>query len=431
MSIYSLFCNKSKSFGLLILLFGFVNAMSQENYWTQFRGTLLNGISEEKNLPVEWDDSTNVIWETRIEGKGWSSPVVYGDQIWVTTATTDGKKMFAVCVDFKTGNLLYNILLFSQDTIYKKHSVNTYATPTPCIEKGRVYLNFGSSGTACVSTENGLVLWKRDDLKCEHLQGPGSSPFLYKDLLILHFEGTLEQYIVALNKFDGKTIWRTDRPAVYYDPLGPVGKKAYSTPIVINLGGRDILISNGAAVSMAYDVTTGLEIWLIPQGEDSTIAMPITENGIVYFYTSCVTPAVGERYIELLAVDPSGSGDVSKSHVLWRIKSPIAQLLTPLIKSGVIYTIDTRNNLFGIDAKTGNLLFTKKLNSKYNSSPVYADGKVYFTSVKGETLVLKAGRALEILAQNSLSGEVYATPAIAKSSMIIRTATSLYRLGTK
>jgi len=415
----------------LILVLNQTVAKAQESNWTHFRGNNLNGVSSDSQVPVVWSDTTNVIWKTEIRGKGWSSPVIYGNQVWVTTATVDGKEMSGICVDFKSGKLLFDVLLFKQDSIYGKHSVNTYATPTPCIEQGFVYLNFGSSGTACVSTSDGKIVWKRNDFKVEHVQGTGASPILYKDFLILHYEGTDQQFIVALNKKTGETVWRIDRPKECYDPLQPIGKKAYVTPIVVNVAGRDLLISNGAAVCIAYDVQTGKEVWRIIQGEDSTISMPIAEDGVVYFYTSFVSPAEGEKYVEMLAVDPKGTGNVTKTHVIWRFKGPILQLLTPLIRDGIIYTVDSRNNLITIDAKTGTSLYTKRLKNKYNSSPVYAGGHVYVTSVKGETLVLKAGRTLEIISENQLPGEIYATPAIANNSLIIRNESTLYRIGIK
>lgn len=416
---------------LLLLTLNQSVAYSQGSNWTQFRGSNLNGISSDTLVPVVWNDTTNIIWKTDIRGRGWSSPVAYGNQVWITTATVDGKEMSGICIDLNSGKLLYDIPVFKQDSIYGKHSVNTYATPTPCIEQGFVYLNFGSSGTACVNTDNGQLVWKRNDLKCEHMQGTGASPILYKDLLILHFEGTDHQFIVALNKKNGETVWRAERPQEYYERLAPVGRKAYVTPIVVNVEGKELLISNGAAVCIAYEVQTGKEVWRVVQGEDSTIAMPITEDGMVFFYTSFVTPKEGEKYAELLAVDPRGSGDVTQSKILWRLKTPILQLLSPLIKDGVIYTADSRNNLIAIDSKTGETLYTSKLKNKYNASPVFAGGKVYFTSVKGETLVIKAGRTLEIVAENKLPGDLFATPAIAQNTFLIRNESSLYRIGNK
>jgi outer membrane protein assembly factor BamB len=426
-----LLVSKSLSFTLLSLFFALssANLQAQDN-WTHFRGSHLDGISNDSLAPVSWNDSTNIAWKTEIRGRGWSSPVVEGNQVWVTTATADGKEMSGICLDFATGKIIYDILLFNQDSIYRKHPVNSYATPTACIEEGFVYLNFGSSGTACVSTRDGKIIWKRDDLKVDHMQGTGSSPIIYKDLLIVHYEGTDQQFIVAMNKRTGETVWRADRPHEYYDPLQPVGKKAYVTPIVIQVDGKDLLISNGAAVCNAFDVLTGKEVWRIPQGEDSTISMPVYEDGIVFFYTSFVTPPQGEKYAELMAVDPKGTGNIAGTNILWRIKSPVLQLLTPLVKDGILYTVDTKSNLLVIDAKTGNTLYTSKLRGKYNSSPVFAGGKVYITSVKGETTVLKAGRNPEIVAENTLPGEVFATPAIVRNSILFRSEKALYRIGT-
>jgi outer membrane protein assembly factor BamB len=404
---------------------------SQQINWTHFRGTNLNGVSEDQNVPITWNDSTNVVWKTGIQGKGWSSPVVFGDQIWVTSANEDGKQMAGICLDFNSGKLIYNINLFQPDSAYPKHSINTYATPTPCIEDGFVYLNFGTYGTACVDTKNGKVVWKRTDLNCDHVQGPGSSPILYKNLIILHVEGVDVQYLVALNKQTGETVWKADRPVNVYESLAPIGRKAYITPIIMNVKGQDLLISNGSAVCIAYNPLTGEEVWRIVEGEDSTIAMPFSENGTVYFYPSFVSAPDGEKYTEMLAVNPEGKGDITKTHVLWRFKSPILQLLTPLIKDGLIYTVDTRNMLFCLDANTGREVYSKKLKQKYNSSPIFAGGNIYFTSVNGETLILKPGNQLQILAENKLPGEVYATPAFLRNSILMRTDNNLYRIGMK
>lgn len=234
------------------------------------------------------------------------------------------------------------------------------------------------------------------------------------------------QFIVALNKKTGETVWKKERPKECYDKLEPIGKKAYITPIIINVNGKDMLISNGSAVCIAYNPDTGEEIWRIVEGENTTIAMPIFENDNLFFYTSIVTPAKGASYSELLAVNPNGSGDIAASNVLWRFKSPILQLLTPLIKDGLIYTIDTQNNLFCLDARTGKTIYTKRMTDKYNASPLYAGGNIYFISTNGETLVMKEGKNLEIIGRNKLTGEVFATPAITHKSIIIRVSGNLY-----
>lgn len=401
---------------------------SRSGEWTHFRGSNLDGISLDKSAPVSWSDAENITWKTSVEGRGWSSPVVFKNQVWVTTASLDGKEMFAVCTDFNTGKNLFNVKVFEPDTVYRKNSINSYATPTPCIEKDYVYVHFGRYGTACLSTGTGQVIWSRTDLQCEHVQGPGSSLMLYKDKLIVHLEGSDIQYIVALDKTTGETIWRTDRPAELMNKLEWIGKKAYTTPLIVKVNGRDLMISNGSAVCIAYDPETGKEVWRIVQGEDSTIAMPTEEDGILYFYTSFVTPPGGDPYAELLAVDPDGQGDIAASNILWRIKSPVLQLLTPLVKDGLLYTINSEGMLLCIDTKTGETVWSKKLKGKYNSSPVYVAGHIYFNSIQGETLVVSEGRELEIVARNKLDGQIWATPAVVDGAILMRTSKYLYRI---
>jgi outer membrane protein assembly factor BamB len=405
-----------------------VSGRSQQPTWTHFRGDKLDGLSAATSVPVHWNDSTNILWKAAAEGKGWSSPVVYGNQIWITTAKPDGKEMKAQCLDLASGKVVFNVLLFNPDSVQKKHAINTYATPTCAIEKGFVYATFGTYGTACVNTTSGVVVWKRTDLNCDHVQGAGSSLLIYKNLLIVHCEGSDVQYIVALDKSNGKTVWRTDRPKELYDPLPWIGKKAYITPIIVNVNGKDLLISNGSAACIAYNPETGEEVWRIVQGIDSTISMPFTENGMVFFYTSYRHSPGGNDYCELLAVNPDGKGDIAATNILWRRKSPTLQLLTPLVLNGLIYTVDSENNLQCLDATTGEIQYTRKMKSKYHSSPVYAGGNIYFTSVKGETLVIRPGRELVIVAENKLPGEVFATPAFIDHSILLRTDRFLYRI---
>jgi outer membrane protein assembly factor BamB len=359
---------------------------------------------------------------------GWSSPVILDGQVWMTTASSDGYRMYAVCTDLRSGKILHDLNVFSPGNVFQKHDINSYATPTPCIEKGYVYVHFGGYGTACLSTADGKVIWKRTDLECNHVQGPGSSPMLFKDLLILHYEGTDVQYIIALDKSTGKTVWRTDRPADVLEKLSPIGRKAYVTPIVINVNGREMLISNGSATCNAYDVASGKEIWRFIRGEDSTIAMPFFEDGILYFNTSFIT-GEGERYSELIALDPKGNGDITETNVIWRIKTPILQLSTPLIKDGLIYMVDTQSTLMCLDAKTGATIWSKRMKGKFNSSPIYAAGNIYFSSTDGKTLVIREGKELQILAENTLEGEIWATPAIVDGGLLIRTSEYLYRIG--
>jgi len=406
------------------------NSDVQLNLWTHFRGNDLNGISGEKEVPVTWNDSTHIAWKTSIEGRGWSSPVVYGDQVWFTSTTMGSNELMAICLSFNTGELIYKRILFSPDSLYRKHAVNTYATPTPAIEDGYVYINFGRYGTTCLDTKTGKGIWERTDLKCTDIQGPGSSLLIYKDKLILHMEGVDIQYIVALDKQTGETRWITERPKELYDQLAYIGKKAYITPIIVNVDGKDLMISNGSAACIAYDPETGREVWRVVQGEDSTIAMPTEADGIVYYYTGESNDS-GNRYAELIALDPRGHGDIENTNVLWRLNTPILQLLTPVVVDGLLYTVDTRGMMYCLDSSSGETIWSKKMKGKYHSSPIYAAGNVYFSSEIGTTYVIRAGRGMDFVSENSLEGEIWATPAVTGGAIIMRTSEFLYKIAGK
>jgi outer membrane protein assembly factor BamB len=411
------------------LLFISIPAGSQNTNWTHFRGTYSNGLAETDNIPFQWDDSV-IKWKREIHDKGHSSPVVFDDQIWLTTAKADGKELYAVCLNFKTGEIIYDIKVFTPDEAEKKHQLNTYATPTPCIEKGFVYVHYGNAGTACINTSNGSIVWKNSEFKCKFVQGPASSPVIYRNLLILHFEGVDVRYIVALDKSNGKLVWKSNRPDDLYAPLTEIGRKAFSTPIVISVKGRDMMISNGSAVCIAYDPNDGKEIWRVVDGAESTIAMPFTENGVVYWYTGYMVADDNTKYTELLAVNPDGKGDITSTNIIWKKRDGLAQnqMLTPVIKDGLIYTVNTRNIMMCIDAETGEEVWSKHMTSNFNASPLFINGNIWFFTVKGEVLVLKAGRKYEVVAQNRLDSGIWATPAVLRNSMIIRTENYLIRI---
>jgi len=420
------------NFKIFLLLTGlsfiFNFSVDDNAQWTHFRGSQLNGIVTEGVYPIHWSADSNIFWKAKIHGQGWSSPVVYDNQIWMTTATEDGEEMFAICVDYLSGQITHDIRVFTPDTVFRKHNINSYATPTPCIEKDRVYVHFGTYGTACLSTSDGSILWKRNDLNCGHVQGPGSSPVIYKDMLILHLEGTDRQAIYALNKLTGEIKWEIERPVDVYNELEPIGKKAYITPLFMAVNGRELMISNGSAMCAAYDPSSGKEIWRIIKGVDSTIAMPFEEDGTVYFHTSFVVED-NRKYATLMAVNPEGTGDIASSNIIWSIETPILQLSTPVIKDGLIYNVDTKNMMMCLDAKTGETIWEKRLRGKYNSSPVIANGYVYFSSTNGETTVVKEGQSLEVIAENTLEGEIWTTPAFLRNSILMRTSEYLYRIG--
>jgi outer membrane protein assembly factor BamB len=415
-------------FGAFLLIS--FSAGSQNANWTQFRGSTGNGLAGTDNIPLKWDDSS-IKWKKEIHDKGYSSPVIFNNQVWVTTATADGKELYAVCLDYRTGETIYDIRVFSPAEVDEKNDMNTYATPTPCIEKGFVYVHYGNPGTACINTSNGMIVWKNSEFRCKFVQGPASSPVIYKNLVILHYEGVDDRYLVALDKSNGKPVWKSDRPADLYVPLPEIGRKAYTTPIVINVKGRDMLISVGSAVCIAYDPDNGKEIWRVVDGAESTISMPFTENGIVYWYAGFMVDSNGSKYTHLLAVNPDGQGDITGTNILWKKRDELAQnqMLTPVIKDGLIYTLNTRNIIMCINSKTGKEVWSNHVTSSFNASPLFINGNVWFFSVKGDVLVLKAGQKYEVVAQNKMDSGIWATPAVLRNSMILRTQNYLYRIG--
>ncbi len=398
------------------------NSLQKIN-WTFFRGSDLNGLSSNKGLPLTWTENENITWKTPIHGIGASSPVVFGDQVWLTTADSTGKRLFAVCANLKTGKIIHNIEVFDPDSVPPLHTLNTFATPTPAIEDGYAYVHFGSMGTACIETSSGKIVWTRKDLKCDYVQGPASSPIIYKDLLILHFEGVDIQFLIALNKKTGQTVWKSVRPQEYYVNQPAIARKAFITPIIINLNGKDLLISNGAEVCIAYNPMTGEEIWRIPYVSDTTISMPMFSNGLVIFTTGLMEP------IKLMGVKPDGKGDISNTNVVWTFTDKnIPAITSPVIKDGLLYMIHERGTLTCLEAETGKVVYTNKLKGEFYSSPVCADGKIYFFSKRGIVYVLQEGREFKMLAQNQMEGEFKATPAISDKALIVRNSKALYRI---
>jgi outer membrane protein assembly factor BamB len=414
----------------LIFIFLVLNALGQRS-WTHLRGNLLDGHASPDSYPVTFNPQENIIWKTPVEGLAWSSPVVWENQVWLTSATRNGDKMWAICVDFHTGEIVKQILLFEPADIQRMHATNSYATPTPAIEEGRVYVHFGTYGTACLNTEDFSVVWTRTDMNCEHMQGAASSLFLYQDMLIVHIEGTDFQYIAALDKLSGETIWKTERPQQFYKDIAPVYRKAYTTPIVVNVNGVDQLISNGAQMCFAYDVSTGKEIWSVWYGYDSTVGMPLAWGGLVFFNSGWIFEENTPNYVKFFAVDPTGKGDVTQTHVKWQSSQDIPQISTPVIVDGRIYMVHERGALSCLDAMTGNVIWKEQLKGQFNASPVYAGGLIYIPDVKGTVYIIKPGENYQLVAENRMEEVTKATPAFVDGNILLRTENHLYRIGNK
>lgn len=398
-----------------------------------FRGPHGDGAVTGSRLPVQWSETNNVRWKIALPHVGWSSPVVQDGRIWVTGATEKGQDYFAYCVDMTSGNVLFEKHLFQSDKPEPLgNAVNGYASPSPAVEPGRVYVHFGSYGTACLDTGSGEVLWKREDLACRHYRGPGSSAVLYRDLLILTFDGVDVQYVTALDKHTGKTVWKTERQITWND-LDESGKpkregdfrKGFATPIVIEAGGKAQLISPASSMLFSYAPDTGKELWRIRNTAHTPAVSPVYGDGLVFAVT-------GHGAAEMLAIRPDGTGDVAASHVAWRVGGKDVPLTpSPVARDGLLYMLADHGAVTCIETATGKTVWRELLGGSYLASPLLDGERVYCFGGSGKTTVIRAGRTFETLAENRLDSGFMASPAVAEGSLILRTKTHLYRVGMK
>jgi outer membrane protein assembly factor BamB len=407
----------------------FISSGKSAEPWPQFRGPRGDGHSSATGLPVEFGENKLVKWKSAVHGKGWSSPVVWGSQIWMTTATEDGTELSVVCLDAASGKVVHDKVLFHIDSPQFCHKFNSYASPTPVIEEGRVYVTFGSPGTACLDTRTGALLWERRDFVCNHYRGAGSSPILFNDLLIMNFDGSDFQFVVALDKKSGKTVWKTNR-SVDFNDLDPQGKptgegdfrKAFSTPHVIEHNGRGILLSSGAKAHYGYDPRTGEELWRAEEpGQHSASTRPVAGDGMVFFPT-------GFSKGQLLAVKLGGHGVLDESKIAWRLKRSVPNKPSILFHDGLITMIDDGGIASCVDAKTGEVIWTHRIQGNYSAAPIFATGKIYVCSEEGKVTVFAAGREFQELATNQFDDGFMASPAVADNALILRSKTHVYRV---
>lgn len=401
-------------------LCGSVSA-SAVDHWPQFLGPTGDGRADDAKLPVQWTETEHVKWNTPIHGRGWSSPVIWGGQIWMTTASEEGRQLSVVCVDQASGKILHDFKLFDEETPQDIHKFNSYASPTPAIEAGRVYVTFGHSGTACLDTATAKVLWQRRDLPCFHFRGAGSSPVLYGDLLYLHYDGFDYQYIAALNKSTGETVWKTDRNVDYGTDNGDF-KKAFCTPRVFEIDGRPQLISPTSKAALSYDPFTGKELWRVRYNGFSCAIPPMFAHGMVYINT-------GFGKADVYAVKANSlSGDVTDTHVIWKQSKNMPSKPAQLIVGDEMYVVHDGGTAACLDAKTGDVVWQHRLGGNFSASPIFANGRIYAFSEEGPVTVFEAAREYRELAVNKLPEGALSSPAVAGHALYLRTRTALYRI---
>lgn len=386
--------------------------------WPQFRGPGGQGHAAATDVPLEWSEARNVAWKVPVGGRGWSSPVVTNDRVWLTTAVAaaGGVSLRVLAFDVKTGRESLNVEVFRLSNATLKNPKNSHASPTPIVNGNRVYVHFGGDGTAALDASSGRILWaKRFPYASQH--GSGGSPALYDDLLIFSGDGHYEAWVIALDTRTGDVRWKTERRKPF--------DQAYTTPLVISVDGRDQVVSVGAYRASAYDPETGREIWMVRyENGFSNVPRPVFGHGLVYITTGFFQPAV-------LAVRPDGTGDVTATHVAWSMTRGAPFTPSPLVVGDELYVISDLGVLSCVDARTGKLRWQERVGGNHSASPVFADGRIYFLSEEGVATVIAPGTTYKRLAVNELDGATLASMAVAHRSIFIRSLTHLYRIAVK
>ena len=412
--------------------------------WPQWRGPEGQGHAPAAHdLPVTWSETENVAWKTPLAGRGWSSPVIGDGRIWLTTAierkaspaeearALAGNRMAgqlevsgsvtirAVCLDQASGKILHDVELFTIRDPQPIHKLNSFASPSPVLAGGRLFCHCGDFGVACLDAATGRVLWRNRELRLNHENGPGSTPVVHGDKLIVHLDGSDVQSIAAYDTATGRLAWQTPRSGSLRDD--PQLKKAYGTPLILPLEGRDVVLSPAADWLYAYDPATGDELWKMSYGVlgFSIVPRPVVAGEFLLLSTSFMQP-------ELLAVKLPEAG--SPPEIIWREKKGAPTMSSPLVADGLLYMVNDKGIATCLDATSGERVWTERLGGNFSSSPLLADGRIYVGNRDGETFVIRPGREFELLATNQLDGGIFATPAAVGRAIYLRTETALYRL---
>jgi outer membrane protein assembly factor BamB len=412
--------------------------------WPEWRGATGQGVSHVTDLPVTWGEDENIAWKTAIRGRGWSSPVIADGKVWVTTAThvpasaaeaaerrkqstnslpmlvSNSATMFVVCLDIKTGEVLYEKELLSATHPEMIYIDNSYATPTPIVRGGHLYCHFGPYGILSLDIATSEIVWTNRTLTVDHENGPGGSPTLWNDLLIVHCDGIDEQYIVAIDRHTGDEVWKSPRSGKLHDNVQM--RKSYSTPLVIDVRGQPQVISAAADWVYGYEPTDGRELWKMPYGElgFSNAARPVAGHGLVYICT-------GYMQSQLLAIRP-GNATGHQPELVWRFTKQVPAVSSPLLFGNELYMVSDRGIATCLDARSGELLWKERIGKNYWASPMLADGRIHFFDRNSTTTVIQPGRTFQQLAVNRLASEQLATAAAVNGSLLIRTAEAMYCL---
>jgi len=393
--------------------------------WPCFRGPTRQGISNEKDIPLEWSQTSNIVWKRPIPGEGWSSPIVFDDRVFVTTATDAGASFRLLCLDRLTGKVLWDKQVLRQRPGHKQN-FNSYASCTPVTDGRRVYVLAFDGTLAAVSME-GSVVWSHREFEYYSEHGLGVSPILYRDLLIVPFDGSSsgpdkklgwqkpwnQAVILALDKNTGKVQWRGRRGS---------SRIAHITPQVLSENGRDQLVSSAGDVVQGFDLKTGERIWTVSSPGEGVVPSVVIGDGLIF-----TTSGFGDSTIR--AVRTGGKGDVTKTHIAWESTDDVSKIPSMLYVRPFLFLITETGVAKCLRAETGEEIWRERLEGRYSASPVWADGRIYFLSEKGKTTVVQAGGEFKVLAENELNEKCCASPAVSQKHIFIRSENNLYCIG--
>jgi outer membrane protein assembly factor BamB len=413
---------------LSCLFVSFVAATLSAADWPQFRGPAGDGHAESKNLPTTWNETTNVVWKAEITGKGWSSPSLFQNRLYLTTAVpldsadpNGPQSLRTLCLDAVRGQILWNTEVFKNETAGPKiHNKNSHASPTALVEVGRVYVHFGHQGTACLDL-SGKIIWKDTSHSYEPVHGNGGSPILVDDLLVFSCDGADDPFVVALDAKTGEEKWRFARTS------DADSKFSFSTPTVIEVRGQKQLITPGSGVVNALDPATGREIWRAFYGDGySVIPRPVFGHGLLFIATGYNTPNV-------IAIRPEGAaGEVTDTHVVWTVKKSAPHTPSLLLVGDELYMVTDKTGIITcLDAKTGEERWNQRVGGNYSASPLFADGKIYIQSEEGPAIVIQPGKTFKKLADTGFKERTLASYAAGDNCLFIRTEKNLYRVQRK
>jgi outer membrane protein assembly factor BamB len=387
--------------------------------WPQFRGPGGQGISNARNVPLNWSTSSNIVWRADIPGRGWSSPVLHRGRLYVTSAvmSENGKpSLRALCLDAGGGKLLWNTEVFVHTGSTYIHNKNSHASPTPVVEGDRLFVHFGHQGTACLDLD-GKVLWRNTTLKYSPVHGGGGSPILVDEALIFSCDGASDPFVAALNSKTGQVLWKTARS------FSAKKKFSFSTPLLINANERNQVVSPSSGAVCAYDPKDGRELWRVRYAEGySVVPRPVFGHGLLFISTAFDNP-------EVVAIRPDGQGDVTDSHVVWTLAKGAPKTPSMLLVDDELYFVSDGGIASCVDAKTGRVHWSERVGGNYSASPLLADRRIYLQNEEGVGVVLAPGKTFQQLARNSLGERTLASSAVTDGALFIRTEAHLYRIG--